>query len=60
LVKKYLENIYNQPQYSTITNKTVIHILLFGNPELSFKPAVVIFSALSRILKNSRFFKSLI
>jgi len=54
------EKIYNQPQYSTITNKTLIHILLLGHPKLSFKPAVVIFLALSRFLKNSKRFKSLI
>ena len=53
------EKMCNQPQYSTITNKTLIHILLFGHPKLSFKPTVVIFSALSRFLKNSRRFKSL-
>jgi len=54
------EKIYNQPQYSTITNKTLIYILLFGHPKLSFKPTVVIFPALSRFLKNSRRFKSLV
>jgi len=54
------ENINNQPQYSTIRHKTLIHILLFGHPKLSFKPTVVIFSALSRFLRNSRRFKSLI
>jgi len=54
------EKIYNQPQYSIIRNKTLIHILLFGHPKLSFKPTVVIFSALSRFLKNSWRFKSLI
>jgi len=37
----------------------LIHILLFGYPKLSFKPTIVIFSALSRFLKNSRRFKSL-
>jgi len=30
------EKIYNQPQYSTLTNKALIHILLFGHPELLF------------------------
>jgi len=54
------ENIYNQPRYSTIRNKTLIHILLFGYPKLSFTPTVVILSALSRFLKNSRRFKSFI
>ena len=54
------EQIYNQPQYSTITNKTLLHIFLFGHPKLSFKPTVVMFSALSRFLRNSRRFKYLI
>ena len=36
------EKNYNQQQYSTITNKTLIHILLFGHPKLSFKPTVVV------------------
>jgi len=54
------EKIYNQPHHSTITNKTLIHILLFGHQKLSFELTVVIFAALSRFLKNSRQFKSLI
>jgi len=44
------EKNYNQPQYSTLINKTFIHILMFGLPELSFQPTVVIFTALFRFL----------
>ena len=53
------EQIYNQPQQSALTNKNLIHILLFGHPELSFKPTVVIFTALFRFLEHNGRFKSL-
>jgi len=55
-----MEKFIISHQYSTIANKTLIHIPLFGHPKLSFKPTVVIFSTVSRFLKNSRRFKSLI
>jgi len=54
------DKIYNQPQYSTIKNKTLIQILLFGHQKLSFELTVVILSSLSRFLKNCRRFESLI
>jgi len=38
----------------------LIHILLFGHPELSFKPRIVIFAALSRFFKRSERFKSVV
>ena len=40
--------------------KKVICVLLFGHPELSFKPAGVIFTALSRFRKQAWRFKSLV
>jgi len=37
-----------------------MRILLFGHSELSFKPTAVILTALSRFLKHSGRFKSLV
>ena len=54
------EKISKQPQFSALSNKTFIHSLLFGHPELSYLPTVVIFPALSQILKNGGHFKSVV
>jgi len=61
-VKNTLLNkkIYNQPNYSAFTNKLLIHILLFGLPELAFKPTIFIFTALSRFLKHCGRFQFLV
>jgi len=44
------KTIYNQPNYSAFINKLLIHILLFGLPELAFKPTIFIFTALFQFL----------